>query len=291
MIHWVYPHDSNRWAAPWSIGNEVAARLRAAGHPVTQYDWMDRRTIVPSPGDVLIGHPHPEPGFILRNSVAGPWRKRIAVSPWNGDPVVADRLRAIAREVDDLLLVCGPHWASQPPCPAHTVDIATDAARLAPPLRRWNPPGRRRFLYIGCCEPSKGTDLLEAIIARCSGVRFGHLGPGRVAGCEEYGYLPIEHPATQALIQRHDVLLCPGRHDANPTVALEAALLGLVPVCTETSGWRSWAQLPTDPDAAAVAVEAWNNTADLGEHSRCAQVIAGAYTWERFMRPVLEVLR
>ena len=59
MIHFIYPFDAARFAAPWSIGNEVAAGLRAHGRVVQQYDWQDRSTIIPSPGDVLLGHPHP----------------------------------------------------------------------------------------------------------------------------------------------------------------------------------------------------------------------------------------
>jgi hypothetical protein len=87
-------------------------------------------------------------------------------------------------------------------------------------------------------------------------------------------------------VDQFDFIVCPGRYDANPTVALEGALCGLIPLCTPTSGWDCWPRLSLDPRVAADELAAWNQE-PLEEHAKRCRRIAEGYTWERFMRRVL----
>jgi len=296
VIHFVYPFDESRFAAPWSIGNHVAAGLRASGYAVKQYDWMDRWSIFPGLGDVLLGHPHTEGGYVFRNSISCHWRKRIALAPWNGDaatgPYAMTRMLPALRGGLDLFLgICGPYWAARPPqgVAFRAVDMAADVACFPAQPRRSAPTGHRRYLYAGCTVPDKGTALLEQIIALMPGARWGHVGYGQVAGCHEFGYVPVESPAWREIVDQFDFVVSPGLADANPTVLLEGALCGLIPICTRTSGWDCWPLISSDPVVAAAELLRWQ-WEELEEHQRKCRAIAESYTWGRFTRPVLEAV-
>lgn len=296
-IHFVYPYDAGRIAAPWTIGNRVAEGLRARGYQVEQYDWEDRRTVRPRPGDVLLGHPHPADGFVFRNSHrAQDWRRVVVMSPWNGNPDVAARFTALADDLDPsdgVLAICGPYWAQRPPdvgeCRFAAVDMAIDRAHF-PRLVKFAEPGQRAIAYVGCCVPDKGTDYLAALSERLA-APVRHFGIGIVGGrVEEFGYWDWSSVAPGA-----DFIIATGRHDANPTSLLEGASWGMLPICTPQSGWGDDVAIHVpldDIDTAAATINRWLLAPTSECEARRAQVDAALsrYSWDSFVSKVVEAI-
>lgn len=298
MIHLVYPYDERRIAAPWSIGNHLAAGLRAAGHDVAQYDWAERRMIRPVPGDMLIGHPHPAPGLIFEASAElDGWARVVAMTPWGGLADSVSMIGQVAALCDRIVLICGPYWAERVPplwwaerCVA--VDMAIDRDHYPRVKALFSPPGQRRALYIGCAAESKGIDLLPRL-----GVEFDHVGYGDVPGAARHlGYVDFATPEGLALIADYDLLLAPGKNDANPTTVLEAASWGLIALCTPQSGWADdvAVHIPRDDDAeAGRIVRSWLSAPDglLAARRRAVDAALASYTWGRFVRTILRTIR
>lgn len=285
MIHWVYPYG-DRIAAPWSIGREVARGLRQAGHEVTQYDWDECRAIQPAPGDILLGHPHPEAGRVFRNSACGPWAKVTAMSPWNGSAEYTANLDYIMDWCDDVILICGEYWQAKAK-PRTCVDMAVRPAHFPAIKRKFNPPGQRKLAYIGCTLPIKGPDKI-AEVAKSHSV--GHFGYGSIPGTISHGYLDFVKSDALAVLAGYDFLITLADHDANPTTVLEAMCWGLIPLCSPGSGY-------TEPDVVVVdspdVIEYWQHAPAEELQRRQEQghaLVRTKYTWSRFNQTILEVV-
>lgn len=287
MIHFVYPYDTARIAAPWSIGNHVAAELRARGHEVKQYDWEDEWSIIPGLGDILLGHPHPEPGHVWENSAkASGWDRIVALSPL---PVAADARAASARHVaaaDHWLLLAGPRWqhlVDEYPR-ATRLDMAIDPAEF-PPLDIPDTRPTRRFITIGCTLPVKNPWLMADLSLRLP-YHFSHIGPGRVGGrVVDVGNGQLATPEAREHLAAHDFLIMTSTEDANPTTVLEALCWGLIPICTAGCGWDFPLMLPYDADHAALVL---SYIASMDSHWLRAQRAIGRrlaleYSWTRFV--------
>ncbi len=303
MIHLCYPHthpDGSHHRAPWSIGHNLALGLRRAGHRVRQYDYQDTLIIQPGPGDILIGHPHPDAGYVFRNSLVGPWQKVIGISPWNGSEEYTAALDYVVPRCDRYFAICGPYWAERLPDRWENVtalDMAVDASLFPILEREWNPPGHRRFLYIGCTVKQKGTAFLEQII-RETGITVGHCGYGHVEGAEAHGFVDFTSDEGRALLSRYDFLIMPGENDANPTTVLEAMCWGMVPALTNTCGWslelnKFWGIYQDDMESTRLAIEdlAGATCERLDYVQKVNRNLAkSVYNWRMFTRKVAAAL-
>lgn len=296
MIHIVYPYAPGVIAAPWSIGNHLGAGLRDAGYQVRQYDWMDTSTIRPNTGDVLLGHPHPDDGYVFTNSCrALKWSGVIAMTPWGGLNLTVRMVDRVADYIDHVVLICGPYWARR--VPGHwehwtAVDMAIDPADYPRVVRGFSEPGQRRFLYVGCCGESKGTDWL-ADVARESGQPVTHLGHGQVGDpVADCGPADFRDPGALGYVAQHDFILGPGANDANPTTLLEGLSWGLHPLARETCGWTFPERLPHDPRDAAVELCRWQGmpTDELQARHEAMRAVLDRFTWGRFVGAILAVL-
>lgn len=319
MIHLVYPYGTRK-AAPWSIGNHVASALLDAGHKVTQYDWEERRRIRAGVWDTLIGHPHPEPGFVFTDNLYQAFAQKITLSPWNGTLEYTDRIDQVIDACDHNFVICGPNWERSLPGwwkeKTTRLDMAIDTEDYPKIFRGFNPCGKRRVLYIGCTLPSKGSDYLAAIAEAMPDVDFSHVGHGLVPGTWPYGYVDLETKHGRNIILQHDAVISCGRNDANPTTMLEAAAWGLIPVCTKESGWEE-ARQPVDTggidteftstpkgafvqhiplDNVSVAVEVLNSILQAPNEyleriqQENLETIKNQYRWDKFTKPILECI-
>jgi hypothetical protein len=292
VIHFVYPFDPATDRSPWCIGNRAAAGLRQRGHAVKQYDWEEIGAIEPGPEDALLGHPHPSQGRVFSSSLFRRWRRRVALTPWDGTPEATQRITDLLPFLDACLAICGPYWARRfPPewrC-VTAVDMAIDASLRS--TRAFRPAGLREAVYVGCCAPQKGTGYLEEISTHLDGPAILHAGPGYIGGrvrnlglVRDWEQLPAE------------VLITCGSHDANPTTVLEAARAGMVVLATPTSGWGPdlAIQLPVgDARGAAKVLDYWLTAPALVLSARAATIqhALRRYTWDRFIDAVEGALR
>lgn len=285
---------------PYAIGRKVALALRARGHEVVQWDWDDDRVIDPEPGDVLAGHAHFVPWTIFRRSVARPgWRRVVMVQPYaHGRMEYVAFIDAVLPRCDQFLAITGSHWFSRVagsecshwlPKMVH-LDLAVDRADFPSVKRAFNPPGRRRFLYVGSNVRFKNLPYLSAIARRCAPMEFAWIGGDcALPGVRNLGFADFGTEAGRALVAEYDFLISVGYSDANPTTLLEAAAWGLVPVCTPQSGYDSepgFVNVPLgDVEGAARVVEDLQRRPEEhlvalrdANHRR----LDGHYNWDRF---------
>lgn len=316
-VHLIYvsgdPVDSTQ-----AIVHETVPRLRAR-HDIVVHHPSDPITIEPRPGDVLIGHPNRYGDCIFRRSFVQPgWARRIVFAPFSyGMPADAALIDDLVMEADLYLAISGDTWWQGLPDSVLShwrykmvpFDLGVNRT-FYPPLRsHCNPPGQRKFLYIGGADPMKGGDYLAELANRNPDLHFGWLRTGDGRHCldhsEELQTPAIRkrlfaanltcfegvywrHPEGLKILAEHDFVINCGRSDAMPCEILECAGWGLVPVVTPQSGYAAndWlTHIPLDrPDEASAILQAMNHWPD--ELLRRKQAAGWAqldarYNWDR----------
>jgi len=301
-VHLVYPHGTST-SNPDAIGRNLGERLEH-NYRVVYHDWWERGVIRPEPGDVLLGHPHPAPGTIFRRSARERgWSRVLMLAPYNGDPAQVAFADSIVRHCDIFLAISGPFWFSVLGKSAFShwapkmvrLDLAVDRADYPPLKIAFNPPGKRRFVYIGHAGRMKNTRYLGEIARRLPDTEFAWIGPHvrALIGVSALGRLDFSGDSGRDILASFDFLITVGRADANPTTILEAMAWGLIPVCTPQSGYQgisSIVNVPLDDADGAVAIILGLQTApdaDLGRAQRANwQALDDLYTWDRFASQV-----
>lgn len=312
-LHFIYavepPGVPRQRSTPFAITHELVKRLRNH-YEVKVYDWAGRGQIQPGPRDILIGHPHPEPGRIFERSFRVPgWKKRIVFCPFHHGTML-DQMKYmddLVSAADHFLAICGPYWTDtiENTITSHwaykikQLDLAVNRDHFPFVKNDFNPPGARRFLYIGHTEAYKGTDYLSQIADAFPDLTIGWIGSGQMQSDRilAHGRMDFAKAESLDLVRSYDFLLTCGRSDANPTTILEAAAWGLIPVCTPQSGYSrtSWiTNIPLDdlPRAGATLREL-NQKVDstLKEWQSSAQRdLASHYSWDRFADEVIACL-
>jgi glycosyltransferase involved in cell wall biosynthesis len=307
-IHLIYPHGP-AISCPQAIGRNLAQALASLG-TVVCHDIDGDADLHPQPGDILIGHPGSCPWHLFNRSVRKPgWARRIGIQPYcPGDP----RLQAYSDHVlphcDRFLAICGDFWFRRTP---HTLfrhwgpklvhlDLAVDRRDFPLLKSAFNPPGRRRFLYIGHSAWYKNPAYL-CTLARAHpehAIAWAGRMRGRYRGPERLGSLDFSTAAGRELVRGFDFMLTVGSADANPTTILEAMAWGLVPVCTRESGYADQdgiVNLPIDDLPGAAAVLSRLQHAPEDELQRLQQVnlrrLDEHFNWPRLCAQVIAVVR
>lgn len=306
-VHLVYPHR-NRISAPDAIGRELGRRLEAR-YAVIYHDWSDRDLIRPEPGDVLIGHPNPDPNTVFRRSVQlDGWHRRLMMLPFNHrDLRQVAWTRSIVPECDLFLAITGPYWfdtlassrcSHWQPKMIH-LDLAIDRTDYPPLKTSFGRPGNRRIVYIGHTGRGKNTSYLSEIARLLPDTQFDWIGAGArdIPGLRPLGSVEFASQAGKALVAQFDILVTVGQADANPTTILEAMAWGLIPVCTPTSGYKSIPSIPNVPtDDAATAAAALRRLELLDESELVAmqsenwRLLDEHYNWDRFASQVIDAI-
>ena len=303
-VHLVYPHG-NRISTPDAIGRELGRRLETR-YKVVYHDWSERDAIVPEPGDVLLGHPNPDPNTVFRLSVQlDGWHRRLMMAPFNHRDLrqVAFEDRVVPN-CDLVLAITGPHWfrtlaesrcSHWAPKMIH-LDLAIDRHDYPPLKKVFGAPGKRRVLYVGHTHRYKNTPYLSAIAAVVPEAEFAWIGHGSrtIPGLTPLGIVEFDSAEGRDLVSGFDFMLTVGTADANPTTILEAMAWGLIPICTPTSGYADIRGIPNVPlgDApAAAAILRRLLAADESElvamQSENWRQLDEHYTWDRFAAQVI----
>ncbi|MCS6835710.1 MAG: glycosyltransferase [Anaerolineae bacterium] len=302
-IHLIYPHNAARISTPDAIGVELGRRL-AQRHEVIYYDWDAPQTIRPEPGDVLLGHAHPIPFTIFRNSMKQPgWRRVLLMAPYaHSDLRYIAFLRHVVPHCDAFLAITGRYWfqrVAQTPC-AHWLprmihlDLAVNRDHFPPMKHAFNPPGERRFVYIGNDHVPKNIPYLDKI-ARYQPIDWIGNGSNRYSHLRRLGFLNFKEEAARQRIADYDFLITVGSSDANPTTILEAMAWGLIPVCTPQSGYEGYKgiiNVPLNDVEGAVAVLRYLQQVDESQLREWQAInwnlLDSHFNWDRFARQVEE---
>ena len=302
-IHFIYPRDATRNSSPFCIGNEIGDRL-ARDYDVRFYGWRDKVTIQPGPGDVLLGHPHWQRSSVFNRSVRHPgWARRILMAPY------VDDLRQIAcydrhMDVCDLFLaITGNYWFDRieqaairrwRPKMRH-MDLAVNRAHFPFTKTTFNPPGQRRFVYIGHTAHNKNVGYLSQLQRECPDADISWIGRGRkkIPGLHVLGLRDFSQPQARAEVAQFDFMITVGAMDANPTTILEAMGWGLIPVVTMQSGYERRAGIVNVPLADPAGAQAvFHDLQQRSDESLRALQQEGQraldehYYWDRFYADV-----
>jgi hypothetical protein len=294
--------DSASWPvrAPLSITAHVLQALQARGE-VALYDWNERVSIKGGNSDVLLGHPYPDDDSRVwnRSCREGRFAARIAMTPLSHQMVeICGRLDPYVSMVDAILGIMGPYWYDtwEGSALAHwrnkivPIDMAVDVDRFPKVKMRFNPPGKRKFFYLGWSGPQKGTHLLSILFGLAKGNQCVAIGPGRpFANVEHRPAAKLDMAYLHRLADECDFFITMGVSDANPTTILESMAWGFPVCCTPQSGYYNMPELLslsiTDMRHNLAVLEMLQNAPASELHARAQAartLVARKYTWQRF---------
>lgn len=301
-VHLVYPHGQ-AISCPDAIGRKVAEGLQRK-YEVTKYDWTATGVIAPGSDDVLLGHAHPAPWTIFRRSAARRgWKRIVMLQPYHhGDLLQMAWADGVVARSDVFLAITGNYWAESVEgspfghwAPRMTqVDLAVDRNDFPAIKDQFNPPGRRRFLYVGHDGWQKNLSYLSRI-ASLLREDITWIGPGkkRLPGLCPLGLHDFSNELSRDLVAEHDFLVIASLADANPAVVLEAMAWGLIPVCTAESGYSGYDSMVNIPSANADgAAKILSDLQGLGDvelkqmQSRNWDLLESHFSWERLVEQV-----
>ena len=304
--------DTSSWppTAPLSITHHVLQALRGLDE-VRFYDWKERVAIPHRPDDVLIGHPFPhDPKRAFnRACLEGTFAARVSMNPLHyGLPEYLQALAPMLDACDHILGITGPYWWntwSQGPFTRWTpkitrLDMAIEIRHFPRVKRAFNPPGRRKFLFIGNGGIQKGTHLLSQLFGLAQGRhQCVWIGADRAfPNLERRPFQRLQGDVIERLAAECDIFLTMGIADANPTTILESMAWGFPVACTPQSGYYKMSEireLSTTDMAHNLAVLDAFQSADEGElreqADRARSLVESRYTFERFTSTVVDTLR
>jgi len=308
-IHFVYAFGPNK-SCPNAIGNELTIRL-SENYLVVQHQWDSQDIITPQRGDILLGHPHHNPKTVFRISVRDRrWARKIMICPFShGDYSFSAFQDSVIRDCDLYMAITGSYWFDSidkslyvdwMPKMRH-LDLAVNKADFPWIKLQFNPPGKRKLIYIGHLGKYKNTRYLSEIAIANPEIDFFWAGPGDssgIPGVFAYGYVDFQSESGRALIKNHDFLVTVGNSDSNPTTILEAMSWGIIPICTPQSGYLNnpgMINIPLNNVDEASKIIKWANEIHEGELIKMqlinSRMIDEHFNWDRFADDVMRELQ
>ncbi len=294
--------------APLSITANVLRVLQARGN-VALYDWSEQLCIEGGDADVLLGHPYPDDDSRVwnRSCREGRFGARIAMTPLSHQMAeICGRFDPYLPVLDAIFGIMGPYWYEtwESSALAHwkdrivPIDMAIDIDRFPMVKKRFNPPGKRTYFYLGWTGPQKGTHLLSILFGLAKGSRCIAIGPGGAfANVEHRPEATLDTTYLRRLADECDFLITMGVSDANPTTILESMAWGFPVCCTPQSGYYNMPELVnlsiTDMRYNVSVLEMLQSAPDGELHARAQAaraLVKHHYTWQRFTDTVLGAL-
>lgn len=237
-------------SAPQSITFNVGKHLEGQ-YRVKFYDWSEKITINPKPGDILFGHLSTDRRTVMWNSIRDTrYSKKYLIQPYNNNEEQVGWLRDGLSLCDGFFAIGGDYWADnfvESPLKefGHKIihlNMAVDSLSYPIVKNDFGPPGKRRFLYIGRkgrFGDEKGIGLLEELAKSIPGFQGGYI----CGGTEIRGWKKISSPTplTPEIMKKigseYDIFINMSRADAQATTILEAMSWGFPIACTNQSGY------------------------------------------------------
>lgn len=294
--------------SPLSITANVFPMLQSRAKTLL-YDWTEEIRISGGSEEILFGHPYPEDVRKVWNRACRDERFALRVAMFPLSHRMAEEnawFDPYYRHVDGLLGIMGPYWFDtwdESPF-AHwkdkitRVDMAIDASRFPRVKKRFNPPGKRTFFYLGRSAAMKGTHLLSILFGLARQHRCLVIGSGppvRNTEFRPWKFLDLSYMNRLAL--ECDFFVTLGVSDPNPTTILECMAWGFPVCCTPQTGYYGMPEIIpmsiTDMrhnlqklDELQYAPE--ERLLDLADKAR--RLVETRFTWERFNRTVRDGL-
>lgn len=300
--------DTSGWPdhAPISITNNVYSALNSRWQ-TNLYDWREHLLIRGSNQDVLIGHPFPnDENAVWNNScLNGNFALRIAMTPLSHQmPEVCGRLERYIPEVDAVFGIMGPYWYDTwgNSALAHwkdkiiPIDMGIDISKFPKLKTNFNPPGKRKFFYIGWNGAQKGTHLLSILFGLAKNQKCIWIGNGEeIPNIEKWPHAVLNPEYVSNLAKECDIFITMGVSDANPTTILESMAWGFPVCCTPQSGYYNMPELYTmsitdmKHNLEMINYLQYASEDDLLDNaSKARNLVAKNYTWDRFNKCIID---
>jgi glycosyltransferase involved in cell wall biosynthesis len=278
--------------------------------PTLLYDWQERGEIRFKAGDIILGHPHPNPNTLVQKAILNDRRckvKALIFPMHHAIPRITEFTLPLLERADMVFGIMGPYWYDTldnshfAPWKHKIIrlDMAIDTHQYPLIKKQFNPPGRRGYLYIGSNRPEKGCEILGKTMAQLRDFPKGWIGGGpdipNVPRIATYAHLTPKF--VSSLATKYDIFVNTSISDANPTTILEAMAWGFPVACTPQSGYY---KIPSIITLSTTDIEA--NVKALLELQYAPEeyllqlsmtnrrLVEMHYTWERFCTTVWQVL-
>jgi len=293
--------------APFSITYHLAQYFSNNFH-VKLYDYQERVAIKPNQGDILIGHPHPDPQSLMWQALDNPlFGKKYLICPYNHSILQVGWLRPAIEKCDKYFAICGDYWfetfAQSPFADLENkiihINMALNANEYPYLKQKFNPVRQRRFFYIGrygSFGDEKGIGLLEMLAENIPGFSGGYIcKDGHIAGWKRISKPTSLTPEFMANVaEKYDFFINMSRADAQATTVLEAMSWGFPVACTKETGYSEESLFLLDSDNIeqnSAIIEHMQNLPDKELHriSRINRALAETrYNWQHFTDVIKE---
>jgi hypothetical protein len=316
LIPWRKP---NR--APHSHSRHLLHEFKKYGK-VRFYSLYEKGVIHLKPDDIFFGQPVPQGGFglgprpetddhesitsrTLRENIDNNHNKFFFI-PFANDPVLMSWAKDLAfNYADKVILQGGEFWTRDwknnvfgqlDQKNVLRVNNAIDPNDYYFIKKSFNPPDKRKFLYIGHTAWYKNTVELERIASQMPGFVGGHIGGGIIKGWKNYGFSDFTPEFLKNLADEYDIFINTSSGDANATTILENICFGFPVACTPETGFEypSIIKLSTTDTAENIKkLTAMKNMSEselkkLVEENM--KFVKKYYTWDNFLNEITKFM-
>jgi len=250
-IHLVYPHKPLA-RTPDAIGFNLAKGLSERGYKVVLYNLYNSKHLKfkPSKNDILLGHPRWEINSTFNDLIQliG-WKRIIVIHPFcPADLESYAHLFKYCTLADRFIAITGKYWAKAIKDTAFfawtdkflQLDLAIDRKNFPRIKKNFNPPGKRKFIFIGNHTHYKNVGFLNKIAGMMKNIEFHRIGPysKKFPNLIQHGAHEVNSIYAKKLIKDMDYMITMSNRDANPTTILESSAMGLIALCPRGSGYE-----------------------------------------------------
>ncbi|MCL5030012.1 MAG: glycosyltransferase [Bacteroidetes bacterium] len=258
VIHFVYsgdPLNDDVITAPGTITNRVFRYLQKFGE-VKYYDLIDKTSkITVSNEDIIIGHPHPEEGTILKRLFEHECAGKYLLWPLHTRiPEINRYVKELAASADKLFVISGHYWMDTIDETEFRylkdkiirLDNAVDSKVFSFKKNKFNPVGKRGLFVFGRSGEEKGTKELFKLLLKleCPVIIAGHYSDEDISIIKDrtntkyIGSISLrDQTVVNNIINTCDFFINMSVSDASPTTLLESMSIGLIPITTPQCGY------------------------------------------------------
>jgi glycosyltransferase involved in cell wall biosynthesis len=318
LIPWQKPRRSVH-----AISYNLLQAFKAEGYPVRLYSLYEHGVCRLKPDDIFIGMPLPANGFGEtrsgkddRRSVTSrtireyPRNKNFIIMPYSHDPMYVNWSKDLVKQNADqgggTIFIGGEVWKEDwDKSPYADISLTKKIHAIMGidpddyPLvkKKFNPPGKRKYLYIGHAAWYKNTKELENIAAQITNFQGAHIGGGEVKGWNKLANFMSFTPEVMAdLAKEYDIFVNVSTADPGATTILEQMCFGLVVACTRESGYEYPSLVKLSPVDTAGNVKLlnelqWADEAELVSRARDNREVAKSkHNWKQFTDSVIDFI-
>jgi hypothetical protein len=261
------------WLPPiWRYGNHIEWKIPKR-HPVSAsfnilkalkkrgsvrfYDLWEKTTARMQEGDTFIGLPlqvydgrswdDPSINCVTRRTLETYNLKGTIILPYCHDLRYNQSTTGLIEKYGkNLIILSGKYWTDtwdQSPIKGHVtnllrVNMGIDPTEYPVIKKKFNPPGKRKFLYIGQAAWYKNTTQLEEIAKAIPGFEGGYISSGEIAGWKKIAsWADLTTEFMEKIAEEYDIFVNTSSADPSPATILENMCFGFAVACTPESSY------------------------------------------------------